>query len=286
MLRRAFVLLAVLLILKTAGGVVLKYRDYFPPNFQSDFLRGREAYFAGDYQWSFYVHILAGPVALILGLVLIGERFRPRFPKLHRLLGRIQVLVVLFLVAPSGLRMAFKAEAGPIAAFGFAALAIVTGTCVALGWRSAVQRRFLEHRRWMWRTFLLLCSAVVIRMIGGFEVVTKIQAAWIDPLAAWASWLTPLLVYELGHGRYCTIHASKARRPRCNSRRCGDKSRTAPGIRAEAINPLAPARAYFQPSEIFSWPATEISARRSAADMSASRKWTLPSHIAAFIPAI
>src|SRR5882672_9262942 len=84
--------LAGLLILKVVGGVVLKYDDYFPPNFGSDFLRGRELYFFGSYRWAFYVHIVAGPVSLILGMILLSERFRLSFPKWHRYLGRVQVV--------------------------------------------------------------------------------------------------------------------------------------------------------------------------------------------------
>jgi hypothetical protein len=185
------------LILKVVAGIVLKYGDYFPPNFESDFLRGRELYFSGSYHWAFYVHIAAGPISLVLGLLLLSERFRRRFPKWHRYMGRIQVVDVLFLVAPSGLWMAYRAEAGPVAGLGFAALAVVTGASITQGWRSAVKRRFAEHRRWMSRCFLLLCSTVVLRLIAGLVTVTGVQAAWVDPLAAWASWLVPLTAFEL-----------------------------------------------------------------------------------------
>ena len=82
--------------------VISNYHNYFPPNFASDFLRGRERYFWGVYQWAFYTHIMSGPVSLILGLILIGERSRARFPKWHRYLGRLQVACVLLLVTPSG----------------------------------------------------------------------------------------------------------------------------------------------------------------------------------------
>jgi hypothetical protein len=218
-LQRVLSFLAALLILKVAVGVLLKYGDYFPPNFESDFLQGREAYFAGGYGWAFYAHVTSGPLSLVMGLTLISARFRQRFPKWHRMLGRTQVVCVLFLVAPSGLWMALHAEAGPIAVYGFAALAVVTGTCIALGWRSAVERRFQEHRHWMGRAYLLLCSAVVIRMIGGLATVTGASAAWIDPLAAWASWLGPLAAYELicwgdrhtGSSLTQTMHATLGR---------------------------------------------------------------------------
>ena len=194
---RVLRLLACLLILKVTLSVVLGYRDYLPPDFASDFLRGRQPYFFGSYQWAFYLHIAAGPVSLVLGLILIGEQFRTRYRKWHRLLGKIQGMLVLFLLVPSGLWMARYAEAGAVAAAGFAMLAIATGVCVALGWRMAVEKRFAEHRRWMSRCFLLLCSAVVLRLIGGLLTVAGVEIAWSNVLAPWASWLAPLAVFEL-----------------------------------------------------------------------------------------
>jgi Predicted membrane protein (DUF2306) len=58
-------------------------------------------------------------------------------------------------------------------------------------------RRFADHRRWMWRCYLLLCSAVVLRLIGGLATVTGVTAPWLDPVANWMSWLTPLAAFEL-----------------------------------------------------------------------------------------
>ena len=190
-------LLAGVLVLKVTISVVSNYYNYFPADFTSEFLRGRERYFLGFYQWAFYTHILSGPVSLVLGLILIGERSRSRFPKWHRHLGRLQVANVLLLVAPSGLGMAYHAAAGPIAAIGLAVLAIATAICVTLGAWSAVTRRFADHRRWMWRCYLLLCSAVVLRLIGGLATVTGVTAPWVDPLANWMSWLVPLAAFEL-----------------------------------------------------------------------------------------
>jgi hypothetical protein len=193
---RVLTLLAGLLVLKVTGSVVLNYVNYLPPNFESDFLHGRQSYFWGSYRWAFYTHIAAGPVSLILGMILISERFRQRFPVWHRKLGRTQGMVVLLLVAPSGLWMAYRAEAGPVAGVGFAALAIMTALTVAMGWRAAVGRHFGEHRRWMSRCFLLLCSTVVLRLMAGLATVTGFDHAWFDPSIAWASWLVPLAAFE------------------------------------------------------------------------------------------
>jgi hypothetical protein len=194
---RIVTLAAGVLILKVTTSVISHYGVYFPPNFASDFLCGREAYFPGVYQWAFTVHILSGPFWLGLGLILVGERFRTRFPRWHRRLGRLQVACVLFLVAPSGIVMARHAQAGLFAAVGLAALAIATAVTVSLGAWAVLTRRFADHRRWMWRCYLLLCSAVVLRLIGGLATVLGATAMWIDPLANWISWILPLAAFEL-----------------------------------------------------------------------------------------
>ncbi len=186
-----------LLILKVTLSVMLGYRDYFPPNFDSDFLHGRQSYFYSGYQWAFYLHIVSGPLSLFFGLILLSERLRRRFPRWHRSIGKVQIAIVLLLVAPSGLWMAFYAQTGLVAAVGFSLLAIHTALCAWFGWQSAMKKRFAEHRRWMLRTFLLLCSAVVIRLIGGLATVMEVGVTWIYPLAAWASWLVPLAIFEV-----------------------------------------------------------------------------------------
>lgn len=186
-----------LVIARVTVLVVWGYRNYFPPNFDSDFLIGREGYFWGSYHWAFYTHLASGPLSLILGTILVNNRFRQRFPRWHRRLGRIQVICVLFLIVPSGLWMGLYAASGPTAAIGFVLQAIVTGFCVAAGWRFAVLRRFKRHQRWMWRCYLLLCSAVVIRVFGGVATVFQIQADWVYQLQAWISWIGPLAIYEL-----------------------------------------------------------------------------------------
>lgn len=187
--------LAGLLILKTTALILLSYHDYFPPNFRSDFLLGRREYFYGPYQWAFYAHIISGPFCLIAGMVLISESIRRRFPSAHRSLGKLQIVCVVFVMAPSGLWMAWYSATGTVAAVGFATLAVATAVCAVQGWRAAVGRRFNQHRRWMLRCFVLLCSAVVLRLIGGLSEI--LGAEWTYPFAAWASWLVPLIVLEL-----------------------------------------------------------------------------------------
>lgn len=195
-LGQAVTFAAVLLVVKVTASVVLGYRSYFPPDFNSDFLLGREAYFFGAYAWAFYVHLIAGPASLLMGLLLVSERFRQWSPRWHRFLGRAEIACVLALLVPSGLCMARYAVGGFVSGLGLAMLAVLTGACAVLGWRTAVQRRFVVHRRWMERLLVLLCSAVVIRLIGGAATLVRADAEWVYPASVWISWLVPLAALE------------------------------------------------------------------------------------------
>lgn len=195
-LSRLLRLTAGLLVLKVTLSIVLQYGDYFPPDFESGFLQGRESYFSGIYRWAFYPHIFAGPLTLVLGTLLVSDRFRRRWPGWHRRLGRIQAPMILGVVAPTGLWMATRAEAGPAAGISFVLLAVWTGTTVVLGWRAAVRRQFVVHRRWMWRCYLALCSTVVLRLTIGASTVTGVEVPGLGVIAAWGGWLAPLVWFE------------------------------------------------------------------------------------------
>lgn len=189
-------LLVCLLIGRVLVSTLANYVDYLPPNFDADFLLNRGGYFWGGYHWAFYPHILIGPCTLILGTLLISERFRRRFPRWHRRLGRIQGLCVLMVIAPTGFWMARYAANGPVAGLGFGMLAGASAGTMVLGWRAAVRREFKIHREWMWRCYLLLCSTVIVRVNGGVGATFGITDDWFYAQSAWTSWIVPLLAYE------------------------------------------------------------------------------------------
>jgi hypothetical protein len=203
--------LASILVCVVLAGILRNYPRYLPPDFTSDFLLGREASFQGGYRWAFYAHLVAGPVTLLLGLALMSVAVRRRAPAWHRALGRVQVACVLLLLVPSGLVMSAAAATGAVAGLGFATLAVATAACAVLGWRAAVQRRFAAHEAWMTRLFILLCSAVVLRLIAGVAHLASLDADWLYPASAWASWLGPLAAQE----SWRVIRAPRAVQPQC-----------------------------------------------------------------------
>jgi uncharacterized membrane protein len=190
--------LAVVLILRVLVAILASYPDYFPPDFDSLFLQGRELTFTGVYRPAFYVHIVSGPVVLLNGLILLSERVRRRHGGLHRVLGRVQVVVLLVFVLPSSVVMSRHAFGGWPAGLSFLLLSAATAGCAVVGVIHARRRRFDRHRRWMLRCYVLVCSAVALRLISGAAGLIGVpgpEGAYI--VAAWASWLIPLAAYEI-----------------------------------------------------------------------------------------
>ena len=190
--------LAVVLILRVLVTILINYPDYFPPNFDSLFLQGREATFTGAYQTAFYIHIFSGPIVLFSGLILLNDYIRRRHPALHRWLGRAHVGVLLLLVLPSSAAMSRHAFGGWPAGLSFLLLTVATAVCTVVGVVHARRRRFDQHRCWMGRAYVLICSAVVLRLMSGAAGMVGVatpESAYI--VAAWGSWLLPLAAYEI-----------------------------------------------------------------------------------------
>jgi uncharacterized membrane protein len=190
--------LAIVLILRVLATILASYPDYFPPDFDSLFLQGREATFTGLYPPAFYVHIVSGPVVLVNGLILLSERVRRRHDGFHRVLGRVQVVVLLLFMLPSSVVMCRHAFGGWRAGLSFLLLSAVTAGCAVAGVVHARRRHYDRHRRWMLRCYVLICSAVALRLMSGaagLVGVASSEGAYI--VAAWSSWLIPLVVFEI-----------------------------------------------------------------------------------------
>jgi hypothetical protein len=190
--------LAVVLLLRVLVAILGNYPDYFPPDFDSLFLQGRAATFTGVYRPAFYVHIVSGPVVLLGGLIQLSESVRRRYGGLHRWLGRGQVVVLLLFVLPSSVVMSRHAFGGWPAGLSFLLLSAATASCALAGVVGACRRRFDRHRRWMLRCYVLICSAVTLRLISGAAGLVGVpspEGAYI--VAAWSSWLFPLAAYEI-----------------------------------------------------------------------------------------
>lgn len=197
LLLRIAIWMLVLLFFRVIIAILLQYQNYFPPNFESSFLRGREATFNGWYQIAFYAHILSGPPCLLIAAFLMFSGGRSELGSWHRRLGKVLAGLALLVMLPSGLAMSLRSFTGPIAGVGFAALSALSAGSIVIAARHAMAGRYALHQLWARRSFVFLCSPLLLRLWGGAMYVLGIESDGTYRFAAWASWLIPLALFEL-----------------------------------------------------------------------------------------
>lgn len=143
------------------------------------------------------LHVVFGPLALVLGPVQFSSRLRTRKPRLHRWMGAGYFCSVT-LAGIGGLMLAPHAYGRPETALGFALLGVAWLTTAGMAlWR--IRRGDVEaHRRWVLRNFSLTFAAVTLRIwVPTLMAVGEIGFESAYAIAAWASWIPNLLVAEV-----------------------------------------------------------------------------------------
>ncbi|WP_346909583.1 DUF2306 domain-containing protein [uncultured Roseibium sp.] len=144
----------------------------------------------------FYAHIALAPVALACVPFQLFPRLRRNMPAVHRWVGRIYVLAI-FLSGIAGFRIAFNSAAGPIAAAGFATLAVIWIGVTATGLAYGIRRNLPQHRAWMLRSVALTFAAVTLRLYLGASMSMGFPFEIAYPAIAWFCWVPNAIVMEL-----------------------------------------------------------------------------------------
>lgn len=215
---RKFALTAMALLLaKITLSIVWEYRRYFPADFTANFLVGRQETFVGWYFAAFYVHLVAGPAALLLAAFLMFSGPRWRQTKAHRWAGRTQLVVLLLALVPSGLIMSTQTLTGALSGWGFAALALATGGTALAATYYAIRRQLETHQQWATRCFLLLVSPLLFRLVNGLLLLADLHSNQAYDWNAWLSWLLPLAAYEIWRCRSAAPAPSRSLAPESTS---------------------------------------------------------------------
>ena len=109
------------------------------------------------------LHAGFAATALILGPFQFLPTLRRTKPALHRWMGKAYVACCL-ISGLAGLALAFGAKTGPISTAGFGILAVLWLLTTSQALRLAMARRFVDHERWMVRSFALTLAAVTLRL--------------------------------------------------------------------------------------------------------------------------
>lgn len=153
---------------------------------------------AKDKIWTFFLrmHIILSLLALLSGPIAFLKSSRKKKAVVHKLSGRIYVLSILLNIVPA-LYVSFFATGGWISIIGFICLNAVWSGTTFLAYKKIRERRVIEHRKWMIRSYAVTLANTSIYILTliftspfGLDYIPSYQ------IAVWLGWIINLLLAE------------------------------------------------------------------------------------------
>jgi hypothetical protein len=172
---------------------------YFSFRYDIDFLLTKQLILhITSWRVAFYTHISSSLFVLFFGIFQFIKPLLIQQPKVHRLIGKAYILLVLFISAPSGLIMAFYANGGIWARTSFILVSLLWWYFTFVAYKAAVKGNFKAHKANMYRSYALTLSAITLRtyvfLLPGFM---NLHGKEMYILVSWLSWIPNLFVAEL-----------------------------------------------------------------------------------------
>jgi uncharacterized membrane protein len=156
----------------------------------------RELFFNTVWHSAFYVHIITGGTALLIGPTQFSKHVRQRYLNLHRLLGKCYLISVM-LSGVSGLYIAMYASGGIVSAAGFGSLALAWLFTSSQAYLTVRKKEITQHQYWMIRSYALCWAAVTLRIMLPLSQVFAIDFLVAYRAIAWLCWVPNLIVAEI-----------------------------------------------------------------------------------------
>lgn len=172
--------------------------EYVPldPNVSFLMIKQTEVQDRPEYLWFFYTHVYTSIFVLLAGfLAILRKDFRLK--NFHINAGKIYIFLILLFAAPSGIYMGIFANGGFISKISFVILGSLWWFSTFKAYQLARQKKFKEHKQWMWRSFALTISALTLR-IWKVIIVYLFHPNPMDvyQIIAWLGWVPNILLIE------------------------------------------------------------------------------------------
>lgn len=132
------------------------------------------------------VHFALGAVILLLGPVQLLPAVRSRWPRFHRVTGRIYIAAAILTGLGGLLFIALRGTVGgPMMSASFALYGTLMVLAAGQTLRHAMARRLELHRAWAIRLFALAIGSWLYRMDYGFWFAIMGQAGHTDAFDGW-----------------------------------------------------------------------------------------------------
>lgn len=150
------------------------------------------------YQIAFFGHVYTSIFVLIFGISQFSKCIRNKFTKLHKVLGKLYVFLILFIAAPSGFIMALHANGGAFSKLSFLIQALLWFWFTFKAFRFAKDKKWISHQKFMLRSYALTLSAISLRLFK-WLIVSTIELPPMDTykIVSWLGWLLNLIIVEV-----------------------------------------------------------------------------------------
>lgn len=143
-----------------------------------------------------WLHIVAGPLALILVPLQFATRLRARWPRLHRWTGRVYVAACVA-GGLGALAMLPGYQGSWFSGLGFAGLGLAWIGVTLTALVAIRQGDVARHRVWMIRSAALTAAAITLRLTMAPLMAAGWTVTQTYDVTAWSCWLVNLLIAEL-----------------------------------------------------------------------------------------
>lgn len=174
--------------------------EYIPAQSDVSFLmiKQTEVNTHSEYLYFFYAHVYTSIFVLFSGFIAVFVKPKAAFRNLHRFFGKIYVILLLLIAAPSGIYMGFYANGGILAKISFVILGILWWFTTYKAYLEIRKKNVINHKKWMYRSYALAVSAITLRL-WKVVLVYFFQPNPMDvyEIIAWLGWVPNLILTEI-----------------------------------------------------------------------------------------
>lgn len=149
-----------------------------------------------DHLATLYLHVIGGVSVIVTGGVALYIGWTRRIFRRHRWFG-YAYLALGSMMAVSALTLSIEAPHEPRSLYvATATLAAVWLAVAAMAFRAARNQRFLVHRNWMIRSYVLTWTFVGCRIATNLNLFPTLGAEGATA-AIWVNWIIPFVICEI-----------------------------------------------------------------------------------------
>ncbi|MEQ1554951.1 MAG: DUF2306 domain-containing protein, partial [Ferruginibacter sp.] len=186
-----FIIVAILSVLIS----LLTFTYYIICQQEFNLLQNKTVLIQNSLAWkiAFYTHIFFGSIALLIGWIQFVSKWRVQKINLHRTVGKIYVVSVLF-SSIAGLGIGIFATGGWIAVLGFITLGLIWFYSTFKAYSSIRAGKIENHKKWMIYSYAICFAAVTLRIWLPILIIVFGEFLMAYRIVAWLCWIPNLLV--------------------------------------------------------------------------------------------